>query len=193
MAHYRKKFSLLLSLGVVFLLLSTEVQATRVMAIPLKQMAIDSDIVVYARVGHQQLQWDKTHSRVLTLTTIEVIDVVKGAQKGDVLTIYQVGGSLDGVTYKIPGALRFVPGEQMVFFAERYQDMIVSYGMGLGKYRVSDAGGHKTVMPEYGDVAFVQRGPEGEFVPAPRPDNKVQNLADFLRELRKIIRMGGVQ
>lgn len=193
MAIWRYKISFLLSLGLTTLLLSSNALATRVMAIPLEQMAQDSDVVVYARVGSQQVQWDKTHSRVLTLTTIEVIDAVKGARKGDVLTIYQVGGSLDGVTYKITGALRFVPGEQMILFAERYKDMIVSYGMGLGKYRVMDAGGRKTVQPEYGDVAFVQRGAEGEFVPSPRPDNKVQSLADFLRELRKMIRLGGAQ
>ncbi len=193
MLSWQKKTLLLLSAGLLTLLLSKQAQATRVVSIPLEQMTQESDVVVYARVGTQQVRWDETHSRILTLTTIEVIDAVKGAHKGDVLTIYQVGGSLDNVTYKITGALRFVPGEQMIFFAERYKDMIVSYGMGLGKYRVVDAGGHKDVIPEYGDVAFVQRGAEGEFVPAKRPDNGARPLADFLRSLRETLRSGGAQ
>lgn len=167
-------------------------KATRVMAVPLKQMTEESQVVVHARVGQQQVRWDKNHSRILTLTTIEVIDAVKGAQKGDVLTIYQVGGTLDGITYKIPGALNFVPGEEMVFFAVRFQDMIVSYGMGLGKYHVSDDGSSKTVKPEYGDVSFVQRGAEGEFVPATRPDSQPSKLSAFLRNL-KVMAKGGAR
>ncbi|MFH1811838.1 MAG: hypothetical protein ABIJ09_24080 [Pseudomonadota bacterium] len=174
--------------AIVLLGLSTltgaEVQATTVLAVPLEQMTAEAEVVVHARVGAQQVTWDQDHTRILTLTSIEVIEGIKGARKGDLLTIYQVAGTLDGVTFRIPGALDFAPGDEMVFFAQRFEDKIVSYGMGLGKYRVQGQGPDKVVMPEFGDVTFVKRDSDGSYVPGGAPPEVVLPLAAFLSRLR---------
>ena len=174
-------------------LLAAPVLATQVYAVGLEQMTAESDVVVHARVGAQQVTWDKDHRRVLTLTSIEVIDAVKGARKGEVLTIYQVGGTLDGLTYRIVGALQFAPGEQFVFFAKRFEDKIVSYGMGLGKYAVVDRGGSPFVEPVYGDVAFVKRTADGRLAPDTPPAATSQPLNTFLQRVRAIAGRGGVR
>lgn len=167
--------------------------ATVVQAVPLERMTHESDVIVHARVGGQQVTWDKDHRRVLTLTTIEVLDAVKGASKGDRLTIYQVGGTLDGVTYRIVGALQFAPGEQMVFFAKRFEDKLVSYGMGLGKYAVTERDGKLQVAPVYGDVAFVKRAADGTIVSDAPPAASARPLTAFLRDLRAIAGRGGAR
>ncbi|MBN2360168.1 MAG: hypothetical protein JXR83_12020 [Deltaproteobacteria bacterium] len=168
------------------LLAAAPAAATQVFAVGLEQMAAESDVVVRARAGAQQVTWDKDRRRVLTLTTIEVIEAVKGARRGELLTIYQVGGTLDGITFRIPGALQFAPGEQFILFAKRFEDKVVSYGMGLGKYALVERDGRLFVEPSYGDVAFVKRTADGALVPDAPPDLSARPLADFMRRLRAI-------
>jgi len=187
------RFRLFLCAAGLGMLLATPATATLVQVVGLEQMARESDVVVHARVGAQQVTWDKDHQRVLTLTSIEVLDGVKGARKGDRMTIYQVGGTLDGVTFRIIGALQFVPGEQMVFFAKRFEDKLVSYGMGLGKYSVTERDGQLLAEPVYGDVAFVKRTAEGALVPDTAPTASAQPLAAFLRNVRAVAGNGGAR
>jgi hypothetical protein len=176
--------------------LALPARATTVVAVPLERMTDEAEVIVHARVGAQQVTWDEGHRRILTLTTIEVIEAVKGAAKGDLLTIYQVGGTLDGYTFKIPGALRFVPGEEMVFFAMRFEDKLVSYGMGLGKYHVDEHEGDKLAWPEYGSVVFVERKPDGSVAPGPPPEMRARPLPELLDLLRRRLagaELGGVR
>jgi hypothetical protein len=173
-----------LSTTIAVVLMAAIASATVVLPVSMQQMAMESDVVIHARVSGQQVSWDERHVRVLTLTSVDVIAGIKGAQKGDRLTIYQVAGTLDGVTFDIPGALHFVRGEEMVLFAKRYQDKIVSYGMGLGKYRVVEQGGQKFVAPEYGDVAFVEPSADRRVLPAERPATATQPLTRFIARVR---------
>lgn len=173
-----------LALVCAALLAATASSATEVMHVPLARMATQSDVIVEAQVLGHKVTWDDSHTRILTLTQIRVLQALKGASKGEVLTIYQVGGSLDHMTLAIPGALHFVDGEQMVFFAMRFRTMIVSYGMGLGKYRIDTTGPTPMVLPEYGDVEFVKRRPDGSFAPAPIPATGPEPLSTFLQRVR---------
>jgi len=177
-----------LALSCAVALVATAAQATMVVAVPQQRMTREAEVIVHARVGDQRVTWDEKRVRVLTITTIEVIEAVKGARKGDVLEIYQVGGTLDGVTFKIAGALEFKPGQEMILFAMRYEQRLVSYGMGLGKYRVEGPAGAQTVVPEYGNVAFVKPAADGQLIHDEVPDTSPRALAAFLAELRQTLR-----
>jgi hypothetical protein len=157
--------------------------ATQVFHVPLEQMARESDVVVHARVTGQRTEWDKNHGRILTLTSLVVLDSVKGAKKGDTLTIYQVGGTIDRITTYIPGALQFHKDEEMVFFAMRFRDQIVSYGMGLGKYGIFQKDGTPYVSPLYGSVSWVEHTPKG-WKPAAPPTASAEPLSGFLKRVR---------
>ena len=53
--------------------LALPAQATTVIAVPLERMTQESEVIVHARVGAQQVTWDAGHQRILTLTTILII------------------------------------------------------------------------------------------------------------------------
>jgi hypothetical protein len=165
-------------------LAASAARATQVYYVPLEAMAKESDVIVHARVIEQQVVWDHAIGRILTLTSLDVLDPLKGAKRGEKLTIYQVGGTLDGVTTYVPGALKFAAGEEMVFFAMRMKDStIVSYGMGLGKYGVYTKEGVTYAGPAYGDVAWVQRGTKG-WEPAAAPAYTEEPLDKFKARVR---------
>src|SRR5690606_38032388 len=120
-----------------------------------------SEVIVHARVAEQRVL-RQADVGIVTLTDIEVIDGIKGAKSGEVMTIYQVGGFLDGDNAWISGAHRHVVGEEMVLFAVRHGERIVSYGVGLGKFLVHRDGTVPSVREDLGGVAVMERGDDGQ-------------------------------
>lgn len=171
-------------------LFSEPAAATTVLDVPMAQMARESHVIVRARVEAQDVRWDKRRERILTFTRLSVLEAVKGAKPGEQLTVYQVGGELDGKVMRIPGAVELTPGEEIVFFAVRHKDWIVSYGMGLGKYRVFSRDGKLHVAPAYGDVSFMERAPDGRLRPA-SPDTTDRPLEVFLGDVRRALGAAG--
>jgi len=171
----------------LWLLLPDVAGATQVFPVGLETMTRESAVIARARVEDQIVRWDQGHQRILTLTQIRVLDGLKGTRKGAVHTVYQVGGTLDGVTFRIPGAITLRKGEEIVLFAARFGQMLVSYGMGLGKYVVITQGSQRLVTPEFGDVAFVKRDSNGGLTPTPRPDNTLETLSTFIGRIHSIV------
>ena len=163
--------------------------ATQVLRTSMEEMAQRSERVIHARVVGQQVEWNAQRTRVLTLTRLEILNTLKGKPEASVV-VYQVGGTLDGVTYKIPGAIQFHKGEEIVFFGVQFRDMIVSYGMGLGKFVVSRSGKSAMVSPHYGDVEFMTRTSDGRIVADTAPIDGAESLKAFLSRVQKAVQGG---
>ena len=168
---------------------ASSAQSTVVVMHSLEEMTRRSEIVVEARVADQRVV--EEDGRIITLTDIEVIDGLKGAKPGDIMTIYQVGGTLNGTRMWIEGAHRYEIGEQMVLFGVRHGERVVSYGVGLGKFRIVYDGGFQTVVEDLNGVVVMKPGTQGnaEFqAPAPR---NFPSLAKFKTEVRQWVSVAG--
>lgn len=141
-------------------LAAQDARATVVVIPPLHEMTHKSDVVAHARVVDQLAHWE-ADGRIVTTTTVEVIEAVKGAKAGELLEIYQVGGGLDGKSMWITGAHRFRVHDEVVLFAARKTPgaaagPIVTYGIGFGVYDVvRDAQGARAVE-RVGDVVVMK-------------------------------------
>lgn len=168
---------------------TTSAQATQVVPVGVGQMARESAVVVRARVGKQEVRWDAARERLLTFTELDVLEGYKGARVGDRLTVYQVGGRLDGVVMEIQGAIRLSPDEEIILFAQRLRDHVVSYGVGLGKLVVFERGKERLVAPDYGDVTWAS--PRG--TPREAPLSSEVPLATLEQRIREAIAVGGAR
>src|SRR5690349_12032358 len=56
--------------------------ATIVRPVSLRQMAAESAVIVYARVGAREVRRDPKDGRIVTVSSLEVIEPVKGAKAG---------------------------------------------------------------------------------------------------------------
>jgi hypothetical protein len=164
--------------------------ATQVLRTSLEQMTHGSEVIIHARVVSQKVTLSDDGARILTLTTLEVLNTLKGKGVPQEVVIYQVGGELNGQVLRIPGALSFELEEEMVFFAARFKNMLVSYGMGLGKYQVKRGGGKISVTPQFGDVSFVARDAGGHLQHAAAPSTEALNLGVFLTRVNTILKGG---
>lgn len=189
--------SFLVGGGVLFLAVfcwASLAQATTVLNVPLEQMTRESTVILHGRVEAQQAVQEVGTDRILTFTAVEVLSRVKGIEKNEVVTIYQVGGTLDGRTMNIIGALQFREGEEFILFGVRFRDMVVSYGMGLGKYVVSVVNGTKSVAPEFGDVQRVEPDGKGGYKPAVLAAPTPETLKAFITRVQGIAGVqGGAQ
>lgn len=162
---------------------ASSAQSTVVVMHSLEEMTRRSELVVEARVADQRVVEEE--GRIITLTDIEVIDGLKGAKPGDVLTIYQVGGTLNGTRMWIEGAHRYEIGEQMIFFGVRHGARVVSYGVGLGKFRVIYDGSFHQVVEDLSGVVVMKANAQGETefqTPTPR---SFPSLASFKSEVQQ--------
>jgi hypothetical protein len=180
----------LLSLFVALVIAAVEAQATVVVMHSLEQMSQRADVVVHARVTDQVVT--REDGRIITLTELEVVDGLKGAKYGDVLTVYQVGGKLDGVVAKIAGMHEYFVGEELVLFGMNHGDRVVSYGVGVGKFQVQYEDDGKVIQPrvveDILDVVVARRDDSGATQFTPPSPRSHDSLEGFKAELRSYIR-----
>jgi hypothetical protein len=132
----------------------------------LHTMARRSDIVVHGYVGEKRVVTDDLN-RPITLTDIEVIDGFYGAKTGEIITVYQVGGSKNGVIMPLLGGHHYQLNQEVILFGLQLDNAYVSYGAGQGKLDVLAKDGHEFILEDLGDVSTVIDGQRKTIKPIP--------------------------
>jgi len=139
--HAVSKFTFVL----ILLMSSMAVHAASVLPLGLERLLSDAEAVFNGRCISNQVERDVYTNMVVTYTTFEVIDVVKG-QVSQTHTIKQIGGYLQdsNVHMRWPGIPKFSVGEEYVIFLPPKSNVGFSSPVGLeqGKFSVlsGDAG-----------------------------------------------------
>ena len=148
--------------------------ATVVRVPGLDEMVKLSDVVVHAVVKDQRVVTQG--GRQATLTSLEVIEGVKGRHAGDIVTVFQNGALVDGKGSWIAGQHQFRFGDELVLFGVKYgREHVVSLGVGVGVFAVSRKNGESTIVEQLGDVAVVaQDGRSTLHAPQPRSNSSLE-------------------
>jgi hypothetical protein len=190
MANRPLSFCLLLCAALSVGALGAVPAAATVVVIPsLEEMTHRSDVVAHVVVRDVVVEAESP-GRLVTLTTVEVIDGLAGAKTGDLLTVFQVGGEKDGRVAWIAGAHRFVVGEELVMFAARppaLQGRIVPWGIGFSLFRIVDDVDGRHVEEIGGDVLQLQKTADGGSRMAPVEPRRFSDLDGFKGMLRQVL------
>lgn len=164
--------------------------ATTVEKMSLKDLAKNSNAIVLARVEDETARYD-ANKEIYTYITLRVLEPVKGPKKDEVITIRQIGGTVDKIASIVPGTPNFRKGEEVVLFLTKNDGAGYPWVMGLqqGKYSVTaDDQGRKSVRNEIGgDLVFVAPGGKASEADA----GKAQPLQAFLDGLRTELNEAG--
>lgn len=147
----------LLRAACILCLMSGAALATIVQALDLQQLAKKADVVVHGQVLDQSTAWNASHSRIYTVTRVSVTDPLKGPhQKGTVIQIRQLGGTVDDITQSIVGNARLSAGEEVVLFLNHDPKKGLHYvlGMAQGKYAVQRDGNAAVVRHDLAGLAL---------------------------------------
>ncbi len=120
-------------------LLSVNLKAAVVPELTLEELVSESQVIVHGRVLRSWTEWDAGHQNIWTHHEIEVLDPIGGTVQKTVVAS-EPGGTVDGLTMQISGAVPYAPGEEMVIFLYRTPiGYLRATGYGQGKYTIRGA------------------------------------------------------
>lgn len=171
------------------LAIASGAQATVVVKTSLEEMTLRSEVVMQAVVVEQKVVEDKP-GKIVTLTTLRVVDGISGVKTGDVVTVYQIGGRLGDTAAWIPGAHHFKQGEEIVFFGVKLAKRpghVVPWAIGYGLFDILDDVDGRHVHEVVGDVVAAERTAAGETKMVGLEPRRFDSLDAFKADLRAIL------
>lgn len=129
----------LLWLGLLLAWLLNPVHATVMRYLEVEDLTRLSTEVFHGQVVSTRVCWDEGHTRIFTAVRVQINESFKGAAKrGEIVTITQLGGALDGMRLDYAGRPVFKVGEAVVLFTKLgpTRELIV-VGLKQGKLRVT--------------------------------------------------------
>ncbi len=130
----------LLSLICFLALVPGSALGTVVQDLSLAQMTERADWIVRGTVNSKEARWQESERRgIFTQLELSLLEVLKGpAKAGQTMTFDQFGGTVGGITHKIPGAPQFALGEEVLLFLSRHHSgRLYVVGFSQGKFTVS--------------------------------------------------------
>ncbi len=125
-------------------------QATSMVSMSMEQLTQASSDIVQARVVSQVSQWNATHTRIETITTLDVSQTLKG-NSGSTIQVHQNGGTVGPLTQSVMGDVYLRPqGEYVLFLEPDSPSAFHVVGLSQGAYPIyEDAGSQnqRVVLP----------------------------------------------
>jgi hypothetical protein len=170
--------SLILSAGAL-------AHAATLIALDLPALVRDSDYVVVANAEHESARYqDKL---IVTDTTLRVITSLKGSAKpGATLIATHLGGAIDRVGLRVPGAAQFKLGESAIVFLRRAGEDLNVTGMSQGVLPITGAGASAQVLPGGSGATLMQRASDGTLTEKPAQPAPPRSLSDMLAEIERL-------
>ncbi len=186
----RVRRTVVLAIAALAMITASYAAATTVEKMSLKDLAKKSESIVLARVEDASARYE-ANKEIFTYITLRVLEPVKGPKKDEIITIRQLGGTVDRIASIVPGTPTFRKNEEVVLFLTQKDVAGYPWVMGLqqGKYSVtSDDQGQKSVRNEIGGgLTFVTPGGKATEADA----GKAQPLQSFLDGLRTELNEAG--
>lgn len=155
--------------------------ATTIRALNIEQRSARADRIVVATVSSIQFQKAEQGKRIYTLTTLKVIEAVKGKVQRDMhLVVRQIGGQIGEWSQHVPGDARFQEGTEVLVFLRHdpADDLHFLVGMGQGKINVDvDADQVGAAKPEPQLQVFKHHR-------HPAPATRTQSLTALIQQIR---------
>ncbi len=182
------------ALVLVGVLMGSSAGATVMVEVPLEDMARDAAVIVRARVVHtgtQMVMRDGSFDPY-TVTTLQVLEGIKGAGEAEQLLVRELGGTYRGGGMWIDGTPRYALGEEVVVFLEHDPidaTYFRTYAMSQGKFVVLHGlpGVPAAVARDTRAVAFA-RWTDGRMTLS-HGGREVMQLEAFLDLLRGVVRL----
>ena len=172
-------------------LMAPVAMATTVAEMPLRDMVSMAPSIVVGTVESSSSRWNEDRSLIVTDVRIQVTDVIKGQNIGQIV-ITQPGGRVGKVRVDVDGAVAYRPGQETVLFlapdARGHQQVL---GVFRGRFDVSTDThtGKKSVRGLKGaDVdAMTGASKPGGQIEGNAPPERTMDLDSFVSGLKGMV------
>ncbi len=143
----------LLTLTVVCVAMTRiEGQQLQIKQFTLQEMTTESSDIVVAEIISANSHWNADHTRIFTEFELAVLEDIKGnITSGERFKIFQLGGSIDGITSFALEMPSLPAGSQSILFltgrqAPEHGDYFIIFGLNQGKYDIITERGIKNIV-----------------------------------------------
>ena len=136
-----------------------------------------SSAVVVATVGSARQEVHPRYQRPMTYTSFQIDEVLYGTAPKSV-EIEQMGGTLDGITSRIPGDALFEEGEQCVLFLRYIEGGWYLTSLGQSKYALQPGPAGLMLHRELA-MALYSRDEAGRLHRMEEPPRRPRSLGDL--------------
>jgi hypothetical protein len=126
-----------ISLALLLILFSSSAFATTVERLTLDDMVRRAHAIVHGKVLASTAHWSADHRLILTTSTVEVQETLKG-HATRTLELTTIGGTIGDLTLVAAGMPTLHAGEEMVLFVEDVGPFKTIVGLSQGKFSVSN-------------------------------------------------------
>jgi hypothetical protein len=182
-------------LGLLLVALAVPLSASQFVDLPFEQVAAEADYIVRGTVGQTWSAWDDAHEVIYTYATVKVSRYFGGTDGPQVLTVREVGGTVDGYTQEAVGFPAIRGGEEVVLMLAQWEDGadFRIHAFNQGKYLVRRRGGEDVLMPDLvrQGVARLERPDRGfapriESIDSDVPAMRLEEFASMVRDARGV-------
>lgn len=117
------------------------------------QLVCEATDVIHGQITDVQAAWDAEHAAIWTTATVQVGEALRGPlSPGALVTIKEVGGTVDGYTIKAEGFPSFQGGQEVVLLLRPWEDGSGAYrvwGYGRGLFAVDRTAGREPTTRRY--------------------------------------------
>lgn len=154
-----------------------------------KDLAGQADAVVVGTVTASKAQWNEGKTKIFTLTTVKIIEAVKGDLKGEV-AVRTFGGEVDGLAQMVPGMPQFKKDEEVVLFLKNEDKAWHVVGLGQGKYVVlREKDKDPIVINKLEGLTLGKKDDKGGVaIDKDKPAPVQKPLKDFIAEIKSFIK-----
>jgi hypothetical protein len=85
----------------------------------LQQLTKEADVILTGKVTEQQSSWNQNKTRIITHTTIQVEDYIKGDNTGNIVVVNHLGGEVGDVGELYSHMPEFKNDEEVLLFLKK--------------------------------------------------------------------------
>jgi hypothetical protein len=176
-------------IGLFLLAHGGPVGATIILKVKWAQLVWTSDIIFVGKATKSTSRWTANGRQIVTDTTFNVEEGIRGTAKGKKITIRNLGGSVDGIGMKVIGSPHFRTGERMVLFTEKRGENRYVLGMQQGVYGINrDPSGRDLVRARLEGLTLVEKSRAGLKPLMSSSEPSSLSLKSFIQQIQQTIK-----
>ena len=169
------------------------VRAAVLLALDLPQLVANSDHVVLGTPRARAARRSQDGQYIVTDVELQVQRSLKGdAKVGDTLLVTRLGGVIDDLGLRVPGAATFTLGQRVLVFLRQTpaSGELRVVGMSQGVMSLVERDGSTMVLGD-STAALMKPDVQGKLRPAPGAAAAPRSLVELLPEIERLVRGSG--
>ncbi len=170
------------------LMASSRAGATVMLKMDLPQLVGRADVIFVGKVIRLESRWSEDRRHIVTDTTFQVVQNVRGAVASRPVVVRSLGGVVDGIGMRVAGSPQFRVGQEALLFTDLRKGHRYVTGMMQGVYLVSrDKTGRAEVGGSSAGVSLARRTERGGLQMVREPAAGPEPLEGFVARIHQTI------